>query len=573
MTALNTDMELLEIILRELKEAVVVCDRNVRIILYNSEAGRLFRDNMALGLGRSLYEICAREPVEHSLRILKHRATGNESPQQTVTNDRFVCATVDGAALLSCQVNKIGPDSGRECLFVFTFEDITEQIDARDRQKHLFDNMIRSLRAPLANLNAAAENLKDFPDMAPGMRGQFENIIIRESGELTRRFESVVREAEKISGKRWPLTDVYSADLIGCVTRGFKEEEGLHVTMTGVPLWLQADSYLLMTALDSLVRSVHRHCPVSEIDIEVLLGDRRVYIDIVWQGKPIPQADVNRMPAIPLSGFYRGMTVADVLERHDSEMWSQEHRREGYAVLRIPVPDSPKQWEPAAPSMAVRPEFYDFSLAAGRKELGALTEQRLAALDYVVFDTETTGLNPAGDEILAIAAVRIVNGRILSGERFEWLIRPRHPIPASSLPFLDYTEEMLQGEPSIEEVLPQFQSFVDDAVLVAHNAAFDMKFFRMLEGKTGIRFENPVLDTLLMSIVVDKDSTDYTLESICRRLDIQTAGSRTPMGGCYVTAQVFLRLLELLETRGIVTLGDLAGATEKIAEEKRQQLA
>lgn len=574
MTALNTDIELLELILRELKEAVIVCDRNVRILLYNSEAGSLFRNEPALGLGRSLYDVCAREPVEHSLRILKHRALDKAGPGQPAINDRFVCATVDGTTLLSCRINKIAADAGRDCIFVFTFEDITTRIEELGRQGHLFENLIKSFRAPLTNLHAAAESLKDFPDMAPGMRAQFENIIIRESEELTRRFESIVRESGKTSGMQWPLSDVYSADLIGCVARRLREEEGLQVTMTGVPLWLHADSYLLMMVLDSLVRSVHKYCDTSEIDIEALLGDRRVYIDIVWQGGPIPQAEVDRMLAMSLPDSQAGMTVADVMERHDSEIWSQEHRRQGYAVLRIPVPDSAKQWEPVAPPLPARPEFYDFSIAGGMKELGDLAARRLATLDYIVFDTETTGLNPAGgDEILAIAAVRIVNGRILSGERFERLVKPSHPVPESSLPFLDITEEMLREEPPIEEVLPHFRSFVHDAVLVAHNAAFDMRFFRLLQEKTGIKFDNPVLDTLLLSILADKDSTDYTLENISRRLEIKAAASHTPMDECFITAQVFLRLLDMLDARGISTLGELVNASERIATEKKQQFA
>ena len=69
MVTLNTDMERLETILRELKEAVVVCDANARILLYNSEAKRLFRNNEAMGLGQSLYAICARAPIEHTLRM------------------------------------------------------------------------------------------------------------------------------------------------------------------------------------------------------------------------------------------------------------------------------------------------------------------------------------------------------------------------------------------------------------------------------------------------------------------------------------------------------------------------
>jgi DNA polymerase-3 subunit epsilon len=574
LATINSDMEHLETILRELKEAVVVCDQNARILLYNSAAERLFQNSGAMGLGQSLYEVCARAPIEHTLRMLKHRAADKDRFNLEETDARFVCATVDDSKLFNCNISQIASKTGQGSVFVFTFEDITRQITEMGRQGHLLETMIKNLRAPLTNLNAAAENLKNNPEMTPEIRGEFEDVIYRESAELTQRFEAVIQESGKITNRQWPLSDVYSADLIGCISRGLKEEDGVTITMTGVPLWLHADSHSLMRVLECGVRFVRKTCNVSEIDMETLLGDQRVYIDIVWKGDPIPQATVDSMLTISLPDTLADMTVADVLARHDSEMWSQKHRREGYSLLRIPVPDSPGQWQVAAEPLPEKPEFYDFSLVDRTKELGEMAERHLSSLQYVVFDTETTGLRPSdGDEILALAAVRIVNGRILSGERFECLVKPQRPIPASSVPFLDITEDMVQQEPPIQVVLPQFKSFVDDAVLVAHNGTFDMNFLQLMADKSGVKFENPILDTLLLSAIVEQDRTDHTLENIGRRLGVDVPGSHTTMGECFVTAQIFLRLLELLEAQGITTLGEVIAASERVVEEKRKQFS
>jgi DNA polymerase-3 subunit epsilon len=283
------------------------------------------------------------------------------------------------------------------------------------------------------------------------------------------------------------------------------------------------------------------------------------------------QAAVDSIMEGALPDTFGGMTVAEVLERHGSEVWSQKHRLPGYSLLRIPVPDSPRQWEEPAQRLPQRPEFYDFSLVEGRQELGEIAEKPLSSLSYVVFDTETSGLHPsAGDEILSIAAVRIENGRLLSGERFEQLIRPHHPIPKSSLYFLDITEEMLKGEPQIEEVLPRFRSFVGDAILVAHNGAFDLNFIQSVAEKSGVRFNNPLLDTLLLSVVVDEDETDYTLANIGERLGVDALGGHTIMDDCFATAQIFLKLLQLLADRGITTLGGAIAACERVAAAKRQ---
>ncbi len=574
MATVDTDIERLETILREFREPVVVCDANALILLYNSAAKRLFHNFDALGLGQSLYRICARAPIDHTLRMLKHRTTDRESFDPEDTDARFVCATIDGEMLLHCHVSQITSGPGRRCVFVFTFEDVTSRISETGRQGYLLDKMIRDLRAPLANLNTAAENLRSYPEMAAETRSDFEAVIIKESAELTQRFEEVARESEKIASVRWPLFDVYSADLIGFLTRRFAGEEGVTVTMTGVPLWLHGDSYTLALALERFVSFVSECRNVSEFDIETLLGDRRVCIDIVWPGDPIPQAEIDSMLEETVPDAVSGITLAEILARHDSEIWSQRHHREGFSLLRIPVPDSPRQWETPPKSVPERLEFYDFSIAGSGAELGDRVDRSLSSLNYVVFDTETTGLRPGeGDEILSIAAVRIVNGRILSGERFERLIRPRRPIPESSLPFLEITEEMVRDEPPARVVLPKFKSFVNDLVLVSHNPGFDMHFFRSQEEAAGVVFDNPVLDTLLMAIVVDSGRTDYTLDAIARSLDIDVMKGQPAMDDCFTTAQVFLRLLELLEERGITTLGQIITASEKVAGDKRRQAA
>jgi DNA polymerase-3 subunit epsilon len=122
---------------------------------------------------------------------------------------------------------------------------------------------------------------------------------------------------------------------------------------------------------------------------------------------------------------------------------------------------------------------------------------------------------------------------------------------------------MLVGQPTIGTVLPAFRSFCADTVLVAHNAAFDMRFLQIKEATTGIKFDLPVLDTLLLSAVLHPNQESHRLEAIAERLGVLIVGRHTALGDAYVTGEVFLKMVPLLAEMGVRTLGEARVAAEK----------
>jgi DNA polymerase-3 subunit epsilon len=122
---------------------------------------------------------------------------------------------------------------------------------------------------------------------------------------------------------------------------------------------------------------------------------------------------------------------------------------------------------------------------------------------------------------------------------------------------------MLQGQPAIEQVLPAFQKFVGETVLVAHNAAFDMKFLHKLRERTGIEFSNPVLDTLLLSAVAQPNQERHNLEAISERFGITIVGRHTALGDALVTGEALIKLILLLEQQGIRTFAEARAASQK----------
>jgi DNA polymerase-3 subunit epsilon len=211
-----------------------------------------------------------------------------------------------------------------------------------------------------------------------------------------------------------------------------------------------------------------------------------------------------------------------------------------------------------------RPEFYDFDLFNQPGQLPEIDNRPLTDLTYTVFDTETTGLDPrGGDEIIAIGAVRIVNNRLLRDDRFEQLVNPKRPLRWESVQIHGIRDEMLADQPTIEAVLPQFHKYAENTIMVAHNAAFDMRMLQIKEATTGIRFINPVLDTMLLSAVVHPAQDNHNLMTIAQRLGIDVTGRHTAIGDALATAKMFLKLLPLLAKKDILTLQAARQAAEK----------
>ncbi|MEM8692453.1 MAG: exonuclease domain-containing protein [Pseudomonadota bacterium] len=213
---------------------------------------------------------------------------------------------------------------------------------------------------------------------------------------------------------------------------------------------------------------------------------------------------------------------------------------------------------------AERPMTFDFSLLDSAP--GAMDEKTpLRAMPFVVFDSETTGLDPERDELVQLAGLRIVNRQIVCGEAFDTLVDPGRKIPQASFRVHGISTDMVQGAPDPVAACGDFHDFCADACLIAHNAPFDLAFLRRHAGQNGGAFDHPVLDTVLLSAIVYGMQEIHTLDALCERLGVEIVAEdrHTAMGDARATAEVFLRLLPILEAQGLSTMGDVLAAMRR----------
>ena len=171
---------------------------------------------------------------------------------------------------------------------------------------------------------------------------------------------------------------------------------------------------------------------------------------------------------------------------------------------------------------------------------------------YVVFDIETTGFSAENDHIIEIGAVRVENGEIT--DKFSTFVNPRTPIPFEIEKLTGISDEMVMGEPGIEEILPQFLKFCEGAVMVAHNAGFDMSFIRKNSERQGLPCAFTVVDTVALARVLLPQLNRYKLDTVAKALNVSLENHHRAVDDAGCTAEIFVKFVKMLKDRDIFDL-------------------
>ena len=175
--------------------------------------------------------------------------------------------------------------------------------------------------------------------------------------------------------------------------------------------------------------------------------------------------------------------------------------------------------------------------------------------DFVVFDIETTGFSPVNNRIIEIGAVKVCGGQVT--ERFSTFVNPQVPIPFEIEKLTGIRDDMVTDAPLIEEVLPRFLEFCRGAILVAHNAGFDMSFMLENARRQGLPMEHPYIDTVGIARVLLPNQAKHTLDAVAKTLNISLENHHRAVDDAECTAWIFVKLIQMLEEKDIHTLAQL----------------
>ena len=194
-----------------------------------------------------------------------------------------------------------------------------------------------------------------------------------------------------------------------------------------------------------------------------------------------------------------------------------------------------------------------------------LRDQKLEGSEYVIFDTETTGLSAVYDSIIEIGATKMKDGEVI--DRFDKFINPGHPLSEITTNLTSITTEMVENEPDENVIVGEFMDFIGDDILVGHNVTFDMGFMNAALTRMGRdRLAMPVIDTLEMSRTLHSEYRNHKLDSLAKRYNIvlehhHRADSDAETTG-YLMYKLFAELEDKFGTNNVEQLNDHIGGEE-----------
>ncbi len=551
---LEVERNRLASVLKTMVEGLVVTNERGEVLLLNPRARLTLGTGPATGIGHPLSKLLPSGRLTfHMRRLRTARAEGRDDAEH------FIFALPNGRIIRGVMTNMSDP-SGDSGGFLLVFRDVTGDTHREEHSSRLLHGMPEALRSPVTSIKAMVDILVRREDLDRPRQELFLNALVEESQKAALILDEAEAAMPDLHFVRWPLTPADPKDL---VEEALAQEAGVFARLNfpdePAPLvavepfsWVRA----MCTALAWISSKSDGRQPL-EVSLES--EEDSVVITYTLGGYPtLDPTEVNDL--VVRAEGEKDLNIREAIDHSRGGLWIR--RTEAGFQIRLAMVKASvlPDYSSMQTMVGDQPEFYDFDLFLPRPGIEREDQlgTKLRDLEFVVFDTETTGLNLSeGDRTVSLSGVRVRDNKVLSADTFHALVNPERAIPKSSTEIHHITDDMVADAPTIDKVLPQFYEWVGDAVLVAHNAGFDTKLLKLEGDRFSIHEPgNTVIDTLLISYGLHREMGGHNLESIAERLGVEVEGRHTSLGDARTTANILVQFIPLLEARGVVTLAD-----------------
>ena len=382
----------------------------------------------------------------------------------------------------------------------------------------------------------------DNPDVLYGKDFEDETIpiekIVGEMGEVTIRCQVMTLETREIRNEKtiviMSVTDFTDSIVLKIFTRNDQLPELLEGVKKGAFLKIKG-----VTTIDKFD---------SELTIGSIVGIKKIPDFTSVRMDTSPEKRVELHCHTKMSDMDGVSEVKDIVKR--AMKW-------GHKAIAITDHGDVQAFPDA--NHAISPDD-DFKVIYGVEAYlvddlkDIITNSKNQNLDdtYVVFDLETTGFSPDKNKIIEIGAVKVEHGEIT--DRFSTFVNPEVPIPYRIEELTSIRDDMVIDAPKIETILPQFMEFCGDAIMVAHNADFDMSFIIKNCERQGIEKEFTIIDTVALARILLPQLNRFKLDTVAKALGVSLENHHRAVDDAGCTAEIFVKFVKMLHDRGMETL-------------------
>jgi len=559
--AIQEERNRLSTVFRTMADGVVVANDRSEIILMNPRARIILERGYSSGIGAPLARFFPRDRLDYHLQRLRLRwGEGLETVEEVVF-------PLPNGQLLKGSMSAVSGPGAERAGFLLVFRDLSAPGAVEKRLEKTLREMPLLLRGPVATSRSLVDALQRHREMPAEKRQAFLAAVSEEMMRLSDRVTAVEEAGAAAQTSRWPAISSHPGEML---------QESVRL-VPGIPVVMESDGSPVPTVLvEPFTWVASLRCVLQWLELKnpgkLPIGARLRREDgavVTTFTVQVPLVgDLSELESLELSpADEERLLLGEAVRRNRGELWTRSTGgllEVSLALLQANTVDEGRSVDGAIEG---EPSYYDFDLFLPRPSIEREDQLRasLTELEYVVFDTETTGLRLSqGDRVISISGVRIRRGRIVSAETFHTFVNPGRPIPPESSKVHHIEDHMVATSPSMNQVYPKFVEFVGDSILVAHNAAFDKRCLDLAAAEAGLpRMDNPILDTLFLSYALHNDIEGHTLDAIAKRLGIVIEGRHSSMGDAQATAEIFLALQSLLAGRGVITLAEAKGFCDR----------